>query len=105
MTTELPYREDLAPLCPVDFSTMVRTTQDEPPVFTCPAKGCELQWRRRDGYFYSAFKDLSSRSSTVEFLKMGMIVEHGYFYLAEIAGTRKTWLCSVKDCVNSLVEE
>jgi hypothetical protein len=103
MASESLYREDLEPLCPVDFLKM-HSINEEPPTFKCPEDGCNVHWNRLSGYFYPDSEDITKRTSLVGFLKMGFVVEHGYFYLASIDSRRKTWRCSVKDCQDATIE-
>ena len=103
MSTELPYREDIEPLCPVDFLKM-HSINEEPPTFKCPETGCNIHWDRLNGYFYPETEDIAKRASMVGFLKMSFVVEHGYFYLASVDPLRKTWRCSVKDCHNVAID-
>jgi hypothetical protein len=103
MSNEMLSREDLEPLCPVDFRKM-RLIKEEPPTFMCPETSCNIHWNRLSGYFYQDSEEITKRSSQVGFLKMGFVVEHGYFYLASVDALRKTWRCSVKDCQNVTID-
>lgn len=103
MTSEMLYREDLEPLCPVDFRKMHSITE-EPLTFKCPEASCNVHWNRPSGYFYPASEDRNQRASLVGFLKMGFVLEHGYFYLATVDPLRRTWRCSVKGCQNMTID-
>lgn len=103
MPGEMLYREDLEPLCPVDFSKM-HPIDEEPLTFQCSEKNCNIHWNRLNGYFFPDSEDINKHASLVDFLKMSFVLEHGYFYLASVDRRRKTWQCSVKDCLNRTVE-
>jgi hypothetical protein len=101
MKNELPYRQDLQPLCPFHFAPMT-SDRAESPTFACSNGGCEICWRRHDGYFHPDPQNLTYRRSLVDFLKTAFVVEHGYFYLASVDSARKKlWRCSVEGCHNS----
>jgi hypothetical protein len=97
--TELPYREDLAPLCPLHFSPM-NSDKNHSPTFSCAQPHCGIHWNRLDGYYNVLGKTANHDDPTLlQFLKSAYIVEHGYFYLASVdSSNKKTWRCSVKDC-------
>ena len=101
MKDELPYREDISPLCPIHICRMA-SIQDDRPVFACGMKGCHVVWTRWDGYFSA---DGQQREALALFLKCAYIAEHGYFYLGSVdAAKQQTWRCSVKDCENIAVD-
>jgi hypothetical protein len=103
MLDTLPYRNDLEPLCPVDFRKMIQIAA-ESRTSACSKDNCDLRWTRRSGYFYPE-PHSGERASVINFLKIGMVIEHGYFYLASIDTNGRTWRCSVKDCSNSIIED
>jgi hypothetical protein len=76
MSIELLYREDLEPLCPVDFRKMC-SNNEKPPKFKCHETGCNICWDRINGYFYPETEDIAKRASTVGFLKMSFVVSMG----------------------------
>jgi hypothetical protein len=98
----LPYRNDLEPLCPVDLCKMIQIPA-ESHTYACNLDDCHLHWSRHNGYFYPESHE--RRPSVISFLKMGMKIEHGYFYLASVNANGKTWRCSVKDCPNLIIED
>ncbi len=103
MSSEMLYRDDLEPLCPVDFRKM-RSINGELHTFKCPETDCNVHWNRRNGYFYPDAEDVNKHASLVGFLRMGFVVEHGYFYLASVDPLRRTWRCSVKGCQNLTID-
>jgi hypothetical protein len=103
MPRELPYQENLEPLCPVHLNTM-SAVKMEPLTFKCSTDACELHWARHDGYFYSESENVAKRSMAAQYLKLAIALEHGYYYLASVDSGRKTWACSVKDCENKTIE-
>ena len=56
------------------------------------------------GYFYPETEDIMKRASVVDFLKMSPVIEHGYFYLASVEPSQKTWRCAAKNCDDEAVE-
>jgi hypothetical protein len=104
MSREMFYREDLEPLCPVDYIKMHRADK-EPLTFKCIEEGCNIHWNRLSGYFYPYPQDIAKRAFAIDYLKMDLAVEHGYLYFASIDPPgRMTWRCSVKDCPNVAIE-
>lgn len=98
----LPFRPDLQPLCPEDSSEMLRNPEMDNHSHFCGVKYCGLLWKREDGY---SVLDLDRYAANlVKWLSVGVNPEHGYLYIGAAEGLQKTWMCSVKDCGQTLTE-
>jgi hypothetical protein len=105
----MQLRAKILPLCPVHYFPMnAREANTE---YLCAEIGCTFGWRFDRGYFELRDGKVQYPPNAYELLKPALVAEHGYLYVAFVEGLpgrvrkRRTWVCAVKGCPNTIVDE